>query len=272
MTTPRSIFAALAMSTMMTFAGYAQTPEAPKAPTATEAPKALQPPAAPVAGGHLAPYGPTAVHLIPLKDATSPTEQNEILTTIRNLIDPRARITLAPSQNTILIEGPDDQIAIAQKIVSALDRSRPAYRITYALIDFDGTKRIGDQHYSMVVVSGQRSVLKQGNKVPIITAADFKNPGNSQGQVTYIDVGINIDVTIDEAANGLRLKTKVEQSSVIDERAAGSASVQDPVLRQSVFEGSGILVPGKPTTIGTLDISGTTRRLEIQAVAEQIAQ
>jgi hypothetical protein len=31
-----------------------------------------------------------------------------------------------------------------------------------------------------------------------------------------------------------------------------------------------MLTPGKPVTIGTLDINGTTRRIEIQATVEPI--
>jgi hypothetical protein len=121
----------------------------------------------------------------------------------------------------------------------------------------------------MVLAPGQRTVLKQGNKIPVVTGTDLKNPNNQQTMITYLDIGMSFDATLDEAPNSLRLKTKVEQSSVLEDRSGTIA--QDPVFRQSVFEGSAILIPGKPLTIGSLDITGTTRRIEIQATAEPIA-
>ena len=42
----------------------------------------------------------------------------------------------------------------------------------------DGGKRIGTQHFAMIVVTGQRTVLKQGSKVPIVTGS--YNAGSSR--------------------------------------------------------------------------------------------
>jgi len=211
---------------------------------------------------------PTSVHIFPLSGTTTLQQQNEILTAVRNINDPRVRIMLVPSQNTILFSGTDDQIALAQKMIDALDKPSKAYRLTYTLVDLDGTKRVGDQHYAMVLASGQRTVLKQGNKIPVITGAYLKEINAPQTQVTYLDIGMSFDATLDDATNSLRLKTKVEQSSVLEDRSGTVA--QDPVVRQSVFEGTAMLKPGKPLTIGTLDIAGTTRRIEIQVTAELI--
>jgi type II secretory pathway component GspD/PulD (secretin) len=186
---------------------------------------------------------------------------------LRNLTDPRNRIILIPSEYAIVMQAPADQIAAAEKLLNDLDRRQASYRLTYTLIDLDGTKRLGDQHYTMVLVPGQRAVLKQGNKVPVVTGAYLKELNSPQTQITYLDVGMNFEATLDYAPS-LRLKTKVEQSSVLEDRS--STAAQDPVVRQSVFEGSAILTPGKPLTIGTLDIAGTTRRVEIQATVDPI--
>jgi hypothetical protein len=122
----------------------------------------------------------------------------------------------------------------------------------------------------MVLAPGQRTVLKQGNKIPVVTGADLKNPNNPQSQITYLDIGMSFDATLDEAPSSLRLKTKVEQSSLLEDRSGTVA--QDPVVRQSVFEGSANLIPGKPLTIGSLDIAGTTRRIEIQVTVDPLPQ
>ena len=155
-------------------------------------------------------------------------------------------------------------------MIDVLDKPNKTYRLTYTLNDLDGTKRVGDQHYAMVLVPGQRTVLKQGNKIPVVTGAYLKEINSPQTQVTYLDIGMSFDATLDDAPNSLRLKTKVEQSSVLEDRSGTVA--QDPVVRQSVFEGSANLTPGKPLTLGSLDIAGTTRVFEIQVNAEPIPQ
>jgi hypothetical protein len=49
--------------------------------------------------------------------------------------------------------------------------------------------------------------------------------------MTYVDVGMNFDATLDEFANGVRLNSKVEQLSVADEKSGAGA--QDPIIRQT---------------------------------------
>ena len=132
----------------------------------------------------------------------------------------------------------------------------------------DGGKRVGTQHFAMVVVSGQRTTLKQGSKVPVVTGS--YNPGTStaQTQMTYLDVGMNFDATLDESATGVRLRTKVEQSSIAEEKSGVGA--QDPIVRQAVMEGTSFLTLGKPLVLGSLDILGSTRRLDIEVVLEAV--
>jgi hypothetical protein len=267
------LVACLALATTI---AAAQTPESSSPPdAAAPSPATAQAPAkpqsaAPAAQPHsyTGPMWPTSVRIFSLSATTTQQQQNEILVTLRNILDPRVKITLSPSQNTILLAATEDQIALAQKIIESLDKPSKSYRLTYTLIDLDGTKRVGDQHYKMVLVPGQRAILKQGNRVPVVTGAYLKEIAAPQSQMTYLDIGMDFEATLDDSPNSLRLKTKVSESSIVDDRS--SVVVQDPVIRQSVFEGSAMLTPGKPVTIGTLDINGTTRRIEIQATVEPI--
>ena len=273
--TPLRLLAGITLTFAFSLASAAQTDAAPKSPSeAAPAQAPTTPTPAPAGQSH--PYtGPmsyTSVHIFHLASTTTQQLQNEILVSIRNIVDPRVKVTLSPSSNSILIAGPDDQAALAQKIITELDKPSKAYRLTYTLIDLDGTRRVGDQHYSMVLVPGQRTVLKQGNKVPVYTGAYVDKTSTTNQQVTYLDVGMDFDATLDDSPNSLRLKTKVGQSSVVEDRTTVATTMQDPVLRQSVFEGSAILTPGKPLILGSLDISGTTRRIEIQVTAEPLAQ
>ena len=87
----------------------------------------------------------------------------------------------------------------------------------------------------MVVVAGQRTVLKQGSKIPLLTGSYNNTSSQAEPQVTYIDVGLNFDATLDEFANGVRLRTKIDQSSVAEEKSG--VGPQAPVVRQTSLEG-----------------------------------
>lgn len=73
---------------------------------------------------------------------------------------------------------------------------------------------------------------------------------------------------VEGSAEGLQLRSKVEQSSMADEKSGIGA--QDPVIRQSRLEGVSTLAPGKPMVLGSLDIPGTTQHEEIEVVSELV--
>jgi type II secretory pathway component GspD/PulD (secretin) len=196
------------------------------------------------------------------------SDATELTTALRNLLDKNDKIYLVPSQNAILVQGPPDQLVLARKLLDDLDRPKKTYRLTYTITETDGGKRIGNQHFGLVVVAGQRTVLKQGSKVPLVTGSFNNTSSQPESQVTYIDVGLNFDATLDEFANGVRLRTKVEQSSVAEERSG--VGLQDPVVRLTSLEGTSFLTPGKPLVLGSLDVPGSTRHQEVEVVMEAV--
>jgi len=155
----------------------------------------------------------------------------------------------------------------------AAAHSPQPYRVTYTLTEMDGTRTIGVQHYSLILVEGGRSTIKNGSKIPVATGSYSVNggaPGNQQTQFTYLDVGINLDTTLVDQVDGMwRIKCKVEQSSVA-EKPATIAGVEEPIVRQSVMDMSTSVLPGKSQVLGTLDFTGTTRRLEIEVLLEPV--
>ena len=195
-------------------------------------------------------------------------DAQDVVTALRNTLTPSDRIFMVPSQNAVIIEAPSDQLVLAQKIISEVDRPKKTYRLTYTISESDAGKRIGTQHFTLILVSGQRTTLKQGSKVPIATGTFDSGKASTQTQFTYLDVGINIDSTIDDSSSGVRLKSKVEQSSIGDSTVI--AEVREPIIRQSVIEGVSLLIPGKPLVLGGLDIPGSTRHLDIDAMVEVV--
>lgn len=196
------------------------------------------------------------------------SDGNEILVAIRNMISPSAKVNFVPSENAIIVRSSPDQLALVEKIIKDLDQPRKTYRLTYTFTEMDGSRSIGTQHFSMVVISGERTQLKQGSRVPLVTGSYDSGKSEAQTQVTYVDVGLNFDVLLDESADAIRLRSKVEQSSVADQ--VSGVGPQDPVLRQTILQGTSFLTAGKPLVLGSLDIPGSTRRLDVAVVMEPI--
>lgn len=198
-----------------------------------------------------------------LRHATQVNDANEIVVAVRNLVPPDVKIYLVPSQNAITIRATPEQMALAQKIINDLDRPRKTYRLTFTISEMDSGKRIGVQHFAMIVTSGQRSVAKQGSRVPVVTGST--TDGSS---VQYVDIGLNFSATLNEVANGAQLSAKVEQTNVAEERSG--VGPQDPVVRQTILESTSFLQPSKPLVLGSLDIPSSTRHLDVDVMMEPI--
>jgi type II secretory pathway component GspD/PulD (secretin) len=212
---------------------------------------------------------PESVRTFYLTNVNEPEEATEVVTALRNLLDPQDKIYFVPSpQNAIMVAASPDQLALAQKLLKDLDRPKKTYRLTYTIAETDDGKPVGSQHFAITVVSRGRTTFKNGSKIPILTG--FTNSGSttSKTELTYIDVGLNIDASLDESANGVRLRTKVERSSVAEEKVGARAD--DPVIRQTVLEGTSILIPGKQAVLGSLDVPGSTRHLEVQVILDVV--
>ena len=200
-----------------------------------------------------------------LKNVTQQNDANEIVVAVRNLLSPQVKIYLVPNQDAIMIRGTPEELAEAQKIINDIDRPKKTYRLTFTISEMDNGKRIGVQHFGMIVTSGQRTVAKQGSRVPVVTGST-----TTEGSaVQYVDIGLNFEATLGENSNGAVLRSKVEQTNVAEERSG--VGPQDPVVRQTIVENTSLLQPGKPLVLGSMDIPGSTRHLDVDVMMEPIA-
>jgi hypothetical protein len=199
---------------------------------------------------------------------TNLTQQNdaiELVNDLRNML-PDAKLYYVPSQSAFSIRASAEEIALAQKILADLDKTKKIYRLTYTMTERDGGKTIGVQHFSIIVASGSRTDFKQGSRVPISVATNAA-PG-SNAEITYLDVGQEIEASLDGYLDGVRLRTKVVQSSIAEDKSG--VSTQDPVIRQTTLEGTSTLVQGKSLVLGSLDIPGSTRHQEVEVLSELV--
>lgn len=214
-------------------------------------------------------YSRSSIKVFHLSNVGKVEEANEIVIALRNMINPQDKIYLVASSNDVVASAPPEELSRIGQLISELDHPKRTYRVTYTLNESDGGRRVGVQHFSMLVLLGQRVVLKQGDKVPVLTGSYSTEKAAEQTQFTYLDVGVNLDTTLDAFAAGLRLRSKVEQSSVAAE-PSGSKLADDPIVRQSVLEGTSVIVPGKPMNLGAIDIVGSTRHVDVELVVEQM--
>lgn len=81
-----------------------------------------------------------AVQTFYLTNASQQNDANEILTAIRNLLDPSVKIYLVPSQNAIVMRATPDQLLLAQKLLNDLDRARPEVVVDVAVLSVNRDK------------------------------------------------------------------------------------------------------------------------------------
>jgi len=271
-----------------------------------------------------------AVQTFYLTNAAQQNDANEILITLRNILDPSIKVYLVASQNAIILRATTDQLILAEKIINDLDRVRAEVVIDVAVLEVSrqkernlgitlptsfglapqasnanvstgtqtGTNTNGNgstpsttssltlnslgnlnatnfavtvtggtvnallsdsdtrilQNPRIRATDGQRASLKIGSKIPVATGS--YNAGVSTGianigvqtQFTYLDVGVNIDVTPTvHYDRQISLKLKIEVSS--QSGTVALEGVNEPIIAQKVIDQVIQLKDGEPSIL-----------------------
>ena len=239
-----SLFAGVALAVTLFSGAHAQAGQSESAPAdSTTAPK--------------------TVETIHLTHVTAQRGFNDLHTDLRDML-PNTVICAIQTQNAISLRGTSEEIETAKKLIADLDRPGKSYRVTYTFTEMDNGKPSNVQHLTVVVGAGEKAIAKHGNRVPILTVVFEKDRPAQSSQVQYLDVGLNIEATLD----GDRLRSKVERTSVADEKSG--IGVQDPIVRQTMLEAISDVKPGKSMLLGSIDVPGTNHQQNVEAVAELI--
>lgn len=81
-----------------------------------------------------------AVQTFYLTNASQQADATEVLTAIRNLLDPTVKVYLVPSQNAIVMRATPDQLLLAQKLMNDLDRAKPEIVVDVAVLEVNRDK------------------------------------------------------------------------------------------------------------------------------------
>ena len=284
-----------------------------------------------------------AVQTFYLTNTSTANDATEVLTAIRNLLDPSVKIFLVATQNAIVMRATPDQLLLAQKLLNDLDRAKPEVVVDVAVLEVnrDRIRTLGIQlpqsfgvtaqastsdastntsstgtttsttsttssftlnslahlnatNFAVTIggaelnalltdsdtrilqnpriraSDGQRATLKIGSKIPVATgsysagaATGLTSGIGVQTQFTYLDVGVNIDMTPTvHLDRDVTLKLKVEVST--QNGNVTISGVTEPIISQRVSEQVIQLADGEPSVLAgiltqqdSLSLSGT---------------
>jgi hypothetical protein len=148
--------------------------------------------------------------------------------------------------------------------------ARETYRLDYTITEMEDGKKINSRAYSVMCEdegSPTRGNIKVGSRVPVVTGAP--SPGGGPANLTYLDVGVNIEARLTNTADGsLSLQSEIEMSSIADGTVPNQASA--PVIRQLRSSTNNAITVGKPVVISVADDVGSHRQFQIQVVATRL--
>jgi hypothetical protein len=152
-------------------------------------------------------------------------------------------------------------LASKDKVSSAATEQKPAvtYRIEFNVREIEGAKRLNSRDYMVVTQSRQHGRIRVGNKVPLVMP-------NQNFQ--YQDVGLNIDCTPREVADGIDLEISFVSTSFV--MPEDSAAPSHAVLREQRSSVEPVVALGKPTLVTTMDDVTSNRRFEIEVTATKL--
>jgi hypothetical protein len=182
--------------------------------------------------------------------------------------------TLAqPQEGTASSQGKVDKLAgPANPEASDHRKSIQPYRLDFSLNELDGGKKTNSRHYSMDVTAGSANEINIGTRVPVETGrveSGAAANANVNSQWQYMDVGTRIWAYLRENKDGSddwQLEVKCEVSDI--DKGAGTALA--PIVRQMKFNGSTLLVTGRPIVIATMDDPNSNRQFQLEVTVTKL--
>lgn len=207
-----------------------------------------------------------AIQTFYLHNAAASVDVNDVTTALRNML-PNAKIYSMEHTGAITVRGSANELESAQKLITDLDRVKKTWRLTYTVTEIDSGKASEPQHFTLTVAEGSKAYLKQGTRVPIVTGKYGSDQASPQTQMQYIDIGLSFEASLDGYQDGVRLKTKFEQSAI---DSSSGAHPEDPVISQTTMETTSALAPGKQASLGSVAEPNSPHHVQVSVLAEPV--
>jgi len=136
------------------------------------------------------------------------------------------------------------------------------FHLDFVVQELEGGKVMNARHYSTTVATGEgphiyNPTIRTGSKVPIST-------GSTRADLTYIEVGVNIDCRSARETDGnLALNVAAEISSAV-------TNSNRPLIRQTKWSSSVIVPVGKPTVLFSSDDLAAKGQMQLELTATAI--
>ena len=158
-------------------------------------------------------------------------------------------------------------LLVASAVAAQETMPRPAkaprhfYKLSYVLKESDEGKVVNQRTF---VVSGSTGDVNLAGKYASRLRAGSRYPVRDEGKTNYIDVGVNIDTTLEEVSEGLAMDTTAEISSLGSETAANGSA---PVLRQVRTNAQAVVGLNKPFVLFTVDDPASRHQFQLEVTA-----
>lgn len=134
-----------------------------------------------------------------------------------------------------------------------------AYRVDVLLVELDGGKKINTRQFTLMTTD-------RGESVRLST--DLRLPYTGEKGPQYLDVGFEFSCSVRLLrVSGTYFETNGNLSSLAPE--SGSQSTPPP-LRRNFFQGSTLVVSGKPFVLAGIDQLESNHRYELQVTVTKL--
>lgn len=148
------------------------------------------------------------------------------------------------------------------------------YKLNFLIYELEDGKKINERTYIVPVVTvggkARNSVIRVGDRLPVVTAASAERPAETQWQ--YVDIGLTIECSVIEQADKFIVTSDLAISSVVLPEPTSEARVGEgnPVVRQIKQQFTAIVPPGKPTLVTSIDDINSKKRLQVEVTATRL--
>jgi hypothetical protein len=150
-------------------------------------------------------------------------------------------------------------LALSAALPMAAQDSLSSYRVEFRIRDGSDAAAKTGRRYAMLLDNAGKGTFKIGERVPVVSGPN--------GQVNYLDVGVNIDAKIGRQEDRMALSSTLDMSTVVEHKtAAGSAVAANPTVAQIRIDIRAMVPIGKPMVVASVDDPVTQHKLDVEAL------
>jgi|HubBroStandDraft_6_1064221.scaffolds.fasta_scaffold276407_1 hypothetical protein len=162
----------------------------------------------------------------------------------------------APSKGSAPTEPAPDA-----KQKSAEQKPLEAYRLDFAINEFEDGKRINSRQYSMNLETNNSNEIKIGTRIPVEA---------KEGEFQYIDLGTNIWAQLRDNRGQTVLGVRAEVSNFAIPEQGLDKPDPHPALRQLKVSGSTLLPLAKPMVMDSVDDPNSKRQFQLEVTVTKL--